>query len=120
MLRTNSKEAKKNLAKYCVESSIDYLAENYGYTNINPSTIYGIIREVYHTEAFSKSQNRYVMPFEQWAQGLPCGGLFDYYLHDAVDTLGDILEETEEERNRYSESKAESALTRLIMQEVFR
>ena len=120
MLKTNSKKAKKNLVRYCVDSSIDYLTDNYGYDDVSEATIYGIIREVYHHEIWSEPQRRYVSSFEQWAQGLPCGGLFDYYLRDAVGTLGDILEETEEERNRYSEAEAEIMLTRLIKREVFR
>lgn len=57
--------------------------------------------------------------FERWAQGLPSAFNFDYYLGgQAVDDLGNILEETEEERNRFSYQQAEETLTRLIYREV--
>jgi hypothetical protein len=37
-----------------------------------------------------------------------------YYNRSAITDLGDILEETEDERNRYTESQAEKLLTKLI------
>ena len=53
--------------------------------------------------------------FKDWAQGLALGGLFCYwYNRPAVDDLGAILEETEEEKARYTERQAEEMLTRLI------
>ena len=58
--------------------------------------------------------------FEDYAAGLPLGGLFDYYLHSAIDTLGDILEESEAEREKYSEEEAEKMLTRLIYREMIK
>lgn len=119
MLRTNSKKAKENLKKYCIESSIDYLEENYGYT-VTEKNIYSIIKEVYNIETWDRIRNRHCMTFETWAGGLPCGGLFDYYLHDAIGTAGKILEETEEERNRYTETEAENLMTALIKREVIK
>lgn len=57
--------------------------------------------------------------FERWAQGLPSAFNFDYYLGgQAVDDLGDILEETEEEKNRYSDQQAKELLTYLIYREI--
>lgn len=119
MLKTNCKKAKENLRNYCLESSIDYLTENYGFS-VTEENIYSIIKDVYRIETYSNSQKRYVMDFETWSQGLPCGGLFDYYLSSAVDTLANILEETEDERNRYSEAEAETMLTRLIYRETLK
>lgn len=59
--------------------------------------------------------------FTEWASGLACGGLFDYYYNvSAVQVLGDILEETEEERSKCTEAQAEKMLTYLIYREVSR
>lgn len=53
--------------------------------------------------------------FADYASGLPLGGLFCYYYNvSAVDLVGDILEETEEEKARYSEEDAEKLLSLLI------
>lgn len=57
--------------------------------------------------------------FKNWCQGLP--GLLDtcyYYNRSAVDDLAEILEETEEEKNRFTESEAEEKLTYLIYREL--
>ena len=54
-----------------------------------------------------------------WCQGLP--SVIDtcyYYNRSAVEDLGDILEETEEERNRYTEQDAERLLSCLIYREI--
>ena len=57
--------------------------------------------------------------FEDWASGLAMCGIFDYWYNvPAIKTLGDILEETETERERFTESDAEKMLTRLIYREV--
>ena len=56
-----------------------------------------------------------IAAFVDWAQGLP--SVLDtcyFYNRSAVDDLGDILEETQEERNKHTETDAEQCLTRLI------
>ena len=53
--------------------------------------------------------------FENWCQGLP--GILnteEWFLHSAVDFVGDLLEETEEEKARFSEMDAEKMATRLV------
>jgi hypothetical protein len=59
--------------------------------------------------------------FADWAAGLP--SILDtcyYYNRSAVDDLGAILEETAEEKARYSEAQAETLLTSLIYRELVR
>ena len=57
--------------------------------------------------------------FEDWARGLALGNLFCYYYNrSAVDDLGEIMEETEEEKAKYTEQEAEETLTRLIYREM--
>lgn len=58
--------------------------------------------------------------FRSWCYGLP--SLLetgDYVLGNGIKVLGDILEETEEERNSFGESEAEEKLTYLIFREIF-
>lgn len=57
--------------------------------------------------------------FANWAAGLP--SILDtcyYYNRSAVDDLGEILEETEEEKAKFDERKAEYWLTHLIYREL--
>ena len=59
--------------------------------------------------------------FEEWASGLPSFLDCDYYYHlTAVKILGDILEETEEERRNYDEQRAEKRLTQLLFREIYK
>lgn len=53
--------------------------------------------------------------FKNWASGLPFILNCDYYYKvSAIDLLGDMLEETDEERNKFSESQAEEMLTLVL------
>ena len=116
MLRTNTKAAKQNLMNYIRSSAEEYISEQYELPT-EGKAIFASIAEIYRTE-YRKPMTQ--ANFTEWAQGLPCGGLFDYYLHSAVDDLGEILEETEEERNRYTEQQAERTLSYLIYREIER
>lgn len=127
MLKTSSKQARENVRKYIIENSADYLIECAEYdgktidTN-NFSAVASAIYECFITEYRPECEARRRIPenvsFCNYAQGLPCGGLFNYYLHSAVQDLGDILQETETERNRFSETDAENMLTSLIYREI--
>ena len=60
--------------------------------------------------------------FDEWLTGLPFG-IGDFYLGNmksAKDILGDILEETEEERNRFTNEQAEHLLSSLIYRELLK
>ena len=122
MLRTNSKAAKENVRVYIIKYALDALE---GY-DVDPNTIdemmFAIMQifrdEKKHDLTRSRFINEYEI-FKDWAQGLAMGGLFCYYYNrEAVTDLGDILEETESERNKYSERDAEELLTKLIYREV--
>lgn len=53
--------------------------------------------------------------FVSWCQGLPSMlNTACYMCNSAVELLGDILEETKEERNRFSECQAEEKMHYLI------
>lgn len=122
MLKTNSKQAKENIRAYILANYCEEYNEG---EDVNPESISEVkqaICEAFYEEK-AKHDNRRLSHqalFIEWAQGLP--SVLDtcyYYNRSAVKDLGDILEETEEERNRYSETQAEDLLTRLIYRELF-
>lgn len=125
MLKTNSKKARENIREYITEN---FDGSNYGIET--PATFEGIARRImgtFRAEKFSiESEKRYYhyneqAAFTDWCAGLP--SILDtcyYYNRSAVDDLGAILEETEEEKKKYSEDDAEKMLTRLIYRELCR
>lgn len=57
--------------------------------------------------------------FEDWVKGLPSAlDLPFIYKTSAVDVLGDILEETQEERSKFDERLAEAMLIKLIWRQI--
>ena len=59
--------------------------------------------------------------FIEWMAGLPTILNADYYYHGtAKDVLGEILEETQGERDRFTEPQAEEKLSRMIWGELLR
>ena len=120
MLKTNSKKALENIRAYILENADN---TNYG-GNCDFSDWKAAARFVYDCFLTEKDgDNRRNMSeydfFEEWASGLPSS--FDFcfwYNRPAVDDLGAILEETDEEKARFSESSAEKLLTRLIYNQI--
>ena len=119
MLKTNSKKAKENIQKYIV----DHFSPE-GYTDTPPEEwreIATFIIKTFRSEKYYLMEDiRYyhgseITAFIDWCAGLP--SVLDtcyFYNRSAVDDLGDILEETQEERNKHTETDAEQCLTRLI------
>lgn len=121
MLRTNSKKAIENIRAYIVKG---FDGTNYGIET--PETFEEVATIIYNTFAdeylheYNRRRNEQEV-FVEWCAGLP--SIIDtcyYYNRSAVTDLGDILEETEEERNRYTEAQAEETLSRLIYREILR
>jgi hypothetical protein len=119
MLKTNSKKAKENIQKYIVNHF-----DGTGYTDTPPEEwqqIAPFIIDTFRSEKYScKEAYRYygnceLAAFIDWCAGLP--SVLDtcyFYNRSAVNDLGDILEETQTEKNKHSEPDAEQCLTRLI------
>ena len=66
-----------------------------------------------------RTNSKKAAAFADWCAGLP--SVLDtlyFYNRSAVDDLGAILEETEQEKNRYTEQQAEQLLTSLIYREL--
>lgn len=122
MLKTNSKQARQNVQAYIMQG---FTGENYGIET--PETFKdtaAVIMQVFNSEKPAEggySRMTEQERFADWAQGLP--SILDtcyYYNRSAVDDLGAILEETAEEKARYSEQNAEQLLTSLIYRELVR
>ena len=123
MLRTNTKKAIENIRAYIMDS---FTPE--GYTDNPPEDFSGVaafILGAFRAEKFHLPQDmRYYhgdefSAFTGWCQGLP--SVMDtcyYYNRSAVDDFGRILEETAEEKARFSEAEAERRLTWLLYREL--
>ena len=122
MLKTNSEKAIENVRAYICEDS-EYLNECAEYDGVTLTTAADFAAYAYRlfTEQKRGDKRRlstYAL-FEEWASGLALGGMFDYYYRPtAKRILGDILEESEAERDKYTEAQAESLLTLLIFREM--
>lgn len=125
MLKTNSKKACENIRNYIMTR---FYPE--GYTDTPPEgwpAIATFILEIFAQEKpySTKYIYRYGLSdekvFTDWCQGLPT--VLDtcyYYNRSAVDDLGAILEETESEKAKYTEEKAEAMITHLIFRELMK
>lgn len=131
MLKSNSKKAIDNIRRYIMEVSEDIREEeeNSLCFDYDISDFDGmadcILNDHFYIE-YLKNNKEFALHrktlqelFTDWAAGLPLN-IFDYYYYyaDAVEILGDILEETEEERNRFTEEQAAQKLTYLIFREL--
>lgn len=130
MLKTNSKKVIEKVHKYCIDSWNDYAGEE-GLPTAESFEIasVGILKKCINEKlCFEKEKrldflkhyysNSFFAAFEDWCQGLPRSIDAYYYVRNAVDQLGDWLEETQEERERFSESEAEQKITYLLFREL--
>lgn len=125
MLKANSWKAVENIRNYIVDG---FYPE--GYTDNPPQEfpkIAAFILDTFRSEKYWCPQDvRYYhgcerLAFRDWCAGLP--GVLDtcyFYNRSAVDDLGAILEETEQEKARYTEQQAEQLLTDLIYRELLK
>lgn len=131
MLKTNTRQARENIKNYIIDNldvtgyeEYSYYYEREGVTD-RFSMAQAIIKDVFYNEMLKHNKmvlrySHYEL-FREWCQGLPSAlDTCYYYNRSAIKDLGDILEETEEERNRFTESQAEEKLTYLIYREIFR
>ena len=118
MLRT--KKANENIRAYIMDN---FTPENY--TDNPPKDfpeVAAFILDTFRKEKMPDYRYRdcnEFAAFTDWCQGLPA--VLDtcyYYNRSAVDDLGAILEETAEEKARFSEPEAERRLTWLIYREL--
>ncbi len=108
MLRTTNKKAGYNLDMYVVDCMKD------SEENLEIKEYYECLyKDFIRVEGWQLHQNvSWYEVFKDYMRGLPYN--FTYYYHSAIKELGDILEETEEERNRFAEYQAEEKLSSMI------
>lgn len=118
MLRT--KKANENIRAYIMDN---FTPENY--TDNPPKDfpeVAAFILDTFRKEKMSDFRYRdcnEFAAFTDWCQGLPSVlNTCYYYNRSAVEDLGAILEETAEEKARFSEQEAERRLTWLIYSEL--
>lgn len=124
MLKTNSKKVKEKIKDYIIklyddEDAIDSIQKATNFDEMKEN-----IKKVWYDEAGQYDLTRKIPVFEsfrRWCYGLPSFLKTGDYLLGGCGRkkLGDILEETEEEQKRFSESEAEEKLTYLIFREIF-
>lgn len=122
-LRTNSKQARAAVRQYIIdaynlemldnnqtETSDIKIAAQYYYNDFMAWIYPGAIRGRSYQDAFFKYQS-----------GMP-GHIGDFFgfRRSAINTLGDILQQTETERNKYLNQDAERILSGLIYAEIIK
>lgn len=113
MLRTNSKIVRERVRAYVLENSED-IRESMESEEVNIDDILKYVWSVFMSEY---RRGNFQEEFARFGSGLPFN-IFDYYYNvSAIDLVGDLLDETEEERSRYSESDAERLMSYLIFRE---
>ena len=123
MLKTNSKKAKENIQQYiidCFEPG-SYTDEDIkGFENVAAFILNTFRSEKYRCiEDYRYYHNDESLAFADWCAGLP--SLLDtcyYYNRSARADVARILEQTESESNKYTESESERLLTMLIYREL--
>lgn len=125
MLKTNSKQARENVRSYILNNfNLEYAAEA-----VNPENFAEVAKAIYF-DFFRviKTDYRYIKHnmtmqdlFADWASGLP--GILDtcYYCNrSAIKDVQNILQQSDEQAEKYTESQAEQLLTYLIYREISR
>ncbi len=118
MLKTNSKKARENVRAYILKH---FDPSDYNEWAGSANDFHAVACFILDT-CQTEKQYGYLRGFKMfldWCQGLPSVLNTCYFCdRSAVADLAEILEETEEEAKRYTESDAEKLLTLLIWREI--
>lgn len=124
-MKTTNRQARLNVRQYILDHF-----EPCGYDFTGPCTFQNVSRFILEVHASEKQYSPEYQTakgftneavFVNWCQGLP--SVLDtcyYYNRSAVDDLGEILEQSEREKAKYTEQEAEQLLTHLIYRELKR
>ena len=115
MLKTNCKQVKESIKKWIVDN---YDGEGYDLDAKDFKEICENIKSIFEKEKSSRRACWCLNDFKEWGEGLPSILNTWPLLCDGVDILGDILEETEEERSKYDEFQAWDLMASLIFREI--
>ena len=129
MLKTNSKKVKETIKTYIIDQFKIWCDDNIKYDDDlknadlnNYEIACNKIVEKFYKEGvkgikYSRSATLQDK-FYDWCSGMIYIINTDYFLGTAVDLLGEWLEETEEEKARYTESQAQKLITNLLYREI--
>ena len=128
-LKTNSKQARENLKKWIIDNfNFEEYLNNTGkelekdFSKVSSAIIDTFNSEKYYSNSYAIAHG--IAPskmFYDWMSGLPTMlSSDDIFLKSAIDTLGDILEQTPQEKAKYKESDAEVTMCNLIYRELTR
>lgn len=125
-LKTNSKALRQKIRGLVTENYNSYVAgcvEGFESTE-NWAIISKNIKDLFYVEKV-KNDYRYKAGkisrqdlFYDWAQGLTSGLPTEIFLTDSVEYLGDILEQTQAERERFDDMQACRCFVNLIYREL--
>lgn len=121
MLITNSKKAMENIHTYIMDNFIpeDYTDKVFHKFPQVASFILETFRKEKRCTLYRCSCEQEI--FLDWTRSLP--SVLDccyFYNRSAIEDLGNILEQTEEERRKYSEDRSEEMLSKLIYRELIK
>ena len=137
MLKTNSKKFKDKVRLYIIDGYNDWLLDNPDYFDVKCRTFDEVANAIFYVFLSEKMNfnvksykdfdyfvnKRYgslFNMFNDWCQGLPSILDCDYYYNVcAVDLLGDWLEQSIEDRGKYSESDSEKRITEILYRELY-
>lgn len=119
MLKTTNKKVVKRIREYIIGSYNDDFRE---YDDYKETTDFKVIAKfilsVCQREKSYANKPLSYRVFEDWMGGLPALNAMYYYNVSATDFLGDWLEESEEERAKYTDEQACSMITKLLWREL--
>lgn len=118
MIKSNSKQARDAVRAYIIDN-FDPCGYAFSGDPEHLPTVAAFILNTFEDEMrYSRVKNNQER-FTNWCAGLPSVIDASYYYNvSAVDLLGEWLQETESEKARYTEEKAESYITYLIYSEL--
>ena len=128
-LRTNSKQARENIRKFIVENFnyeqfLDDTGENleHDFEVVKRVILDTFNKAKYYSDSYAVSRGiRPAVVFHDWVTGLPLYFIADdIVLGNANETLGAILNQTESEREKFSEMDSMNLLIDLIYRELTR
>lgn len=123
MLRSNSKAVSEKVKAWILEN-VDFSGYD-EWANLNTNDYNAVCKALLETcekEKFYSSYPRKYDMLVDWFCGLPSVLDTAYYIYhcNAVNLLGEWLEETESEKARFSESDAENMINRLLIREILK
>lgn len=124
MVKTNSKIVIEKIRKILVDCNNFAIDCGYDFEEVTDWKEAG--KNIYNAfyDEYLKNNNRYKFAtseiFYDWMSGLPtaCSVSNNIFLGSAVDFLGDLLEQTSEERNRFDDRQAEKTACNIIFREI--